>query len=549
MDKTDIEIANSIEKIRIEKIAKKLGIAQGELIKYGEYKAKVITKPGALRGKLVLVTAINPTSAGIGKTTVSIGLADALNRMKHKTVLALREPSLGPVFGIKGGATGGGYAQIVPMEDINLHFNGDFHAFTCANNLLCSLIDNHIFQGNQLNIDPNKILFHRCLDLNDRALRRIICSNGDENARPDSFSITAASEIMAIMCLSENLTELKERLSSIIVALTRDGKPVFARDLNSENAMAILLKDAIYPNLVQTLEGTPALVHCGPFANIAHGCNSITATKLGLSLGDFVITEAGFGADLGAEKFFDLKCRVGKLRPDAVVLVCTVRALKLHGGVVESELTKENVRAVKLGLSNLTAHIKTIKEVFKLPLVVTINKYETDTNSEVNTIKRAVTKLGVPCAVNDVFKLGGRGGKLLAKEVLSLCEKGGSFEFAYDLNQTIEQKIESIAQKVYGAKGVIFEQKAKEAVKTINKLGFDKLPVIIAKTQYSLSDNPKLLGAPKNFEITIRDIEIRAGAGFLVAIAGSIMLMPGLSKTPAAINMTIDENANIKGLF
>lgn len=549
---TDIEIAKSFELERIENIAKKLNLTDDDILCYGKYKAKITKKPTNKAGKLILVTAINPTSAGIGKTTVSIGLADGMALMGKNVCLALREPSLGPVFGVKGGATGGGYSQVVPMEDINLHFNGDFHAITSANNLLCSMVDNHIFQGNELNIDPEKVMFHRCLDLNDRALREITCGQGKKNGTPrqDSFTITAACEIMAILSLAADMDDLKLRLGNIMVALNKDGKPVYAKDLKAADAMAILLKDAIYPNLVQTLAKTPAIVHCGPFANIAHGCNSIIATKLSMSLSDYTVTEAGFGADLGAQKFFDLKCRLADLKPNAVVLVATIRALKLHGGVKPEDLSSENIDAIKKGLPNLLKHIDTIKNVYKLPMVVTLNSYITDTPSEIETVKQSLKKQNIDLVINEVWAKGGEGALDLAKAVVDLCDENNKdFSFSYDLNDTIERKIEDISTKVYGAKSVKFLAKARESIETINRLGLDKLPIIIAKTQYSLSDNKNLLAAPTDFEITIRDIEIRTGAGFLVALAGNMMLMPGLSKAPAAVGMTIDNDGNIDGLF
>ncbi len=549
---TDIEIAKQFKLEKIENIAKKLNLTEDDIDCFGKYKAKITKKPGNPNSKLILVTAINPTSAGIGKTTVSIGLADAMALLDKKVCLALREPSLGPVFGIKGGATGGGYSQVVPMEDINLHFNGDFHAITSANNLLCSMVDNHIFQGNELNINPDKVMFHRCLDLNDRALREITCAQGKKNGveRKDSFTITAASEIMAILSLAKDMDDLKIRLGNILVALDKDNKPVYAKDLKAADAMAILLKDAIYPNLVQTLAKTPAIVHCGPFANIAHGCYSIIATKLSMSLADYTVTEAGFGADLGAQKFFDLKCRVAGLKPNAVVLVATIRALKLHGGVKPEDLDQENVAAIKGGLPNLLKHIETIKNVYKLPLVVTLNQYITDTDSEVAEIKKILDEYGVELVINQVWAKGGQGAIDLANAVIKLCdEDNSSFEFSYNLEDSIENKIKDIATKVYGAKNVKFLAKAKESIETIITLGLDKLPIIIAKTQYSLSDNKNLLAWPEDFEITIRDIEIRTGAGFLVALAGNMMLMPGLSKVPAAVGMTIDSNGEIDGLF
>ena len=549
---TDIEIAKSVELDRIENIAKKLGVKDEDLLCYGKYKAKITTRPKQNNNKLVLVTAINPTSAGIGKTTVSIGLADGMVELGKKVCLALREPSLGPVFGIKGGATGGGYSQIVPMEDINLHFNGDFHAITYANNLLCSMIDNHIFQGNSLNINPEKILFHRCLDLNDRALREITCGQGKKNGVPrkDSLTITAACEVMAILSLAKDMQDLKDRLGNIMVALDMDGNPIYARDLNANEAMAVLLKDAIYPNLVQTLAKTPAIVHCGPFANIAHGCNSIIATKLSMSLSDYTITEAGFGADLGAQKFFDLKCRVAGLKPNAVVLVATIKALKLHGGVKQEALDIENIEAIDRGLPNLLKHIDTIKNVYKLPMVVTLNSYITDTLREIEHIRDILKAQNIDLIVNEVWAKGGKGSLDLAQKVVELCEEDNSnFSFSYNLNDSVEQKITDIATKVYGAKSVKLLSKARESLETINKLGLNNLPIIIAKTQYSLSDDKNLLARPVDFEITIRDIEIRSGAGFLVALAGNMMLMPGLPKVPAAEGMTIDNDGNIDGIF
>ncbi len=549
---TDIEIAKSIPLEKIENIAKKLNLTEDELLCFGKYKAKITKTPENANGKLILVTAINPTSAGIGKTTVSIGLADGMALMGKNVCLALREPSLGPVFGIKGGATGGGYSQVVPMEDINLHFNGDFHAITTANNLLCSMVDNHIFQGNELCIDPDKVLFHRCLDLNDRALREITCGQGAKNGIPrkDNFTITAASEIMAILSLASDRDNLKERLGNILVALNKEGNPVYAKDLKAHEAMTILLKDAIYPNLVQTLAKTPAIVHCGPFANIAHGCNSIIATKLSMTLADYTVTEAGFGADLGAQKFFDLKCRLAQLKPNAVVLVATIRALKLHGGVKMEDLAVENIDAIKEGLPNLIKHIETIKDVYKLPLVVTLNSYITDTKAEIAEVKDSLNALGIDLVVNEVWAKGGEGALDLAKAVVDLCEKdNSSFSFSYNLNDSVEKKIEDIVTKVYGGKSVKFLSKAKESIETINRLGLNNLPIIIAKTQYSLSDNKNLLSRPQDFEVTIRDVEIRTGAGFLVALAGNMMLMPGLSKVPAAAGMTIDNDGNIDGLF
>lgn len=548
---TDIEIAESIKPKKIKDIAKELGIKSSELINYGQYKAKVDKKIKPREdSKLVLVTAINPTSAGIGKTTVSIGIADAMHSMGDSVCLALREPSLGPVFGMKGGATGGGRSQVIPMADINLHFNGDFHAITSANNLLCSMIDNHIFQGNALNIDENKIFFHRCLDLNDRALRSVeVGRTKIESPREDSFSITSASEMMAIMCLSSDLKDLKRRLGNILVALNKKDKPIYAKDLHIADAMAILLKDALLPNLVQTLEGTPALIHLGPFANIAHGCNSIIATRTSMSLAKYTITEAGFGTDLGGEKFLDVKCRVAGLKPNAVVLVATIQALKLHGGA-EEDLKTENLDAVKKGIENLKRHISIIRNVYKLPLVVTLNKYTSDTSNEISYVTDVLDKMNVEYAINDAWTLGSSGAIELANKIKKLCEEDNSqFEFAYKLEDSIEKKINDIATKVYGAKGVVLTDLAQEKIKEIQKLHLESLPIVIAKTQYSLSDDKKLIGAPTDFDITIRDIEIRAGAEFLVAIAGDIMLMPGLGKNPAGTNMKITNSGKISGLF
>ena len=548
---TDIEIAHSFKLKKISKIAKKLKY-KGDIILYGDYKAKLPIKYGKNDGKVILVTAINPTKLGIGKTTVSIGLADALKKMGKKVCLALREPSLGPVFGIKGGATGGGYSQIAPMEDINLHFNGDFHAVTSANNLLCSLIDNHIYQGNELEIDPNKVLFHRCLDLNDRALRNVTIGKMVMNGtvRDEEFTITAASEIMAIMCLAKDFDDLKNRLGNIIVAINKNNKPVYARQLKAQESMAILLKDALLPNLVQTLEHTPALVHMGPFANIAHGCNSIIATKMAKSYADYVVTEAGFGADLGAEKFFDVKCRVGGIKASAVVVVVTVGALKLHAGVPFEKLKEPNSDAVKIGLGNLYAHINTIFNEFKLPLVVAINRYQTDTFDEIQTIVSELDKSDVDCVVCDVYGKDKIGTYDLAKNVLDLCNKyNNNFDFLYNTNETIKSKIKKIATRVYGAKGVKYTEKANEQIEYLTRHHLDRLPIVIAKTQYSLSDNAKLLNRPKDFYITISEVQIKSGAGFIVAIAGNMLLMPGLGKIPNAVNMHIDSNYNIEGLF
>lgn len=547
---TDIEIANSINPKPIIEIAKKLGVKEEDLELYGKYKAKVSNININPKGKLILVTAINPTSAGEGKTTVSIGLADGLNLIGKNVCLALREPSLGPVFGVKGGAAGGGYSQVVPMEDINLHFTGDFHAITSANNLLCSYIDNHIFQGNELNIDPSRVVFNRCLDLNDRALRQVEVALSDKNGvkRQDRFNITAASEIMAILCLARDMEDLKLRLGNILVAYTFEGRPVFAKDLKVVGAMAILLKDAIKPNLVQSLGGTPAFVHGGPFANIAHGCNTVIATKLAMTYADYTVTEAGFGADLGAQKFLDTKCRVANLKPNAVCVVATIRALKLHGGAEKTSLNAENIDALKRGLPNLVKHVNNIKNVYRLPVVVAINKFTTDTEEEISIIEKSMQDLGVKAILSNVWGQGGNGAVELAKEVVSLCNEDNSkFSFSYDIKDDIKTKIKDIATKVYGAKDVVFSEKALKDVLDIEAYNKD-LPVIIAKTQYSLSDNAKLLGAPTGFDITINEVQFRGGAGFAVALAGSMLLMPGLSKTPAGEKMDINNDV-ITGLF
>ena len=545
--KTDIQIARATKMKNIEEIAKKLKINAKNLIFYGKYKAKIDLQPKNKFGKLILVTAINPTKSGIGKTTVSIGLADAFALKNKKVCLALREPSLGPVFGVKGGATGGGYSQIQPMEDINLHFNGDFHAITSANNLLCAMIDNHIIQGNLLNIDENQIMFNRCMDMNDRALRDLTI-NG-KNSHGEKFNITAASEIMAIMCVAKNLHDLKERLGNIMVALDKNSKPVYARDLKAHEAMAILLKDALKPNLVQTLAGTPAIVHCGPFANIAHGCNSIVATKLSMSLADYTITEAGFGSDLGAEKFLDFKCRIADLKPNCVVVVATIRALKLHGGASEKELASEDLIALEKGVPNLIKHLQNMTDVYHLPTVVTLNKFATDTSKEIELVKKLVNPYA-KIVINDVWGKGGKGALELADEVLKKCdESNDNFTFAYDVNDTVKNKVKSIVQKIYGGKSVEYSEKAENKLKIIKKLKLENYPVIIAKTQFSLSDNKNLLGAPKDFEVFVDDIEIKTGAGFLVVICGSMLLMPGLPKTPAACNMTVDDAGNTEGIY
>lgn len=551
--KTDIQIARETELYKITDIAKKLNIDEDNLEPYGKYKAKIDLKKLNPKGKLVLVTAINPTPAGEGKTTVSIGLADAINSIGKNVCLTLREPSLGPVFGIKGGAAGGGYSQVVPMEDINLHFNGDMHAITSANNLLSAIIDNHIHQGNELNINPKKIVWRRCVDLNDRALRGIIVGLGkptDGVPRQDGFDITAASEIMAILCLSKDLKDLKRRLSNILVAYNYENKPVFAKDLHAEDAMTILLKEAIKPNLVQTLEHTPAIVHGGPFANIAHGCNSVIATKTALSLADYVITEAGFGADLGAEKFLDVKCRVSGLQPDVVVLVATIRALKYNGGVNKEDLSKEDLTALKTGMQNLVKHIENIKDVFGLNVVVALNRFSCDTEKEIELVTNECKKLDVTVELSEAFLKGSAGAVDLAKTVISLADTNKKkLQFTYDVKETIEEKINKVVKKIYGAKGIIISDAAKKQIAEITKNGFANLPIIIAKTQYSLSDNPALRNRPQDFEITIREVYLRSGSEFIVAVAGDIMLMPGLPKKPAAMNMVIDEKGNIDGLF
>ena len=557
--KTDIEIAQATELSHIREIAKTAGIDEKYLEQYGNYKAKVDLnifnelkdKPN---GKLVLVTAITPTSAGEGKTTTTVGLGDGLRKIGKKSMIALREPSLGPVFGVKGGAAGGGYAQVVPMEDINLHFTGDMHAIGAANNLLAAMLDNHIFQGNALGIDTRRITWRRCVDMNDRQLRNIVNGLGgrtDGVPREDGYDITVASEIMAILCLAADIIDLKERLGRIIVGYTRDEKPITAADLKAQGAMAALLKDAIKPNLVQTLEHTPAFVHGGPFANIAHGCNSVIATKLALKLADYVVTEAGFGADLGAEKFLDIKCRMAGLKPDAVVIVATVRALKMHGGVPKTELGKENLEALEKGLPNLLRHVENITKVFKLPAVVAINAFPQDTKAELELVEKRCNELGVNVALSEVWAKGGEGGKALAQEVVRLCEQGSNkdFTYAYDLDMSIEEKIEAIAKKIYRASAVEFVGNAPKQLKTLTDLGFDKVPICMAKTQYSFSDDPTKLGAPENFKVTIRNLKISAGAGFIVALTGEIMTMPGLPKVPAAEKIDVDASGRISGLF
>ena len=550
---TDIEIARKCKLKKITEVAAKIGIDESRLELYGNYKAKVTAKPSPKsNAKLVLVTAINPTSAGEGKTTVSIGLADGMNLVGAKTCLALREPSLGPVFGIKGGATGGGYSQILPMEDINLHFTGDFHAITAANNLLCAMLDNSVFQGNKLNINPDNIRFNRTLDVNDRALRGVEVNIGVKDAisHHEKFNITAACEVMAVLTLAEDLDDLKRRLGNILVAYDYDGNPVFARDLRAENAMTILLKDALKPNLVQTIGGTPAFVHCGPFANIAHGCNSVQATKLAMTYADYTVTEAGFGADLGAEKFLDVKCRLSGLKPNAVVVVATVRALKLHGGS-QNDLTQEDLPALKKGMCNLVRHVKNIRDVYRLPVVVAVNRFTSDTEKEIAEITDAMQEIGVHAVTCDVWGKGGEGATELAKAVRRLCDDGDNsqFTFCYNDSDGVEEKIRKVAQKIYGAKDVELLPKAQESLRLLEPLGIGNMPVVIAKTQYSFSDDASLLGAPEGFTVKIRDIEYRGGAGFLVALAGNMLLMPGLSKTPNAVNMTIDSNGKIDGLY
>ena len=553
---TDIEIAQSCKMQPITEIAKTAGIDDKYLEQYGKYKAKIdlsIMKEDKKDGKLVLVTAITPTPAGEGKTTTTIGLADGLKKIGKNVMVALREPSLGPVFGVKGGAAGGGYAQVVPMEDINLHFTGDFHAIGAANNLLAAMLDNHIQQGNSLGIDVKKITWKRCVDMNDRQLRNVINGLGGRMngvPREDGFDITVASEIMAVLCLSGSITELKERLSNIIVSYTYDDKPVTCGQLKAAGAMTALLKDALKPNLVQTLEGTPALVHGGPFANIAHGCNSVTATKLALRLGDYAITEAGFGADLGAEKFLDIKCRMAGLTPSAVVVVATVRALKMHGGLAKTELGNENLEALEKGIPNLLRHVSNITNVYKLPCVVAVNRFPTDTDKEIDFIIAKCKELGVNTVLSTVWAEGGDGGVELAREVVRLCEEEkGDFTFSYELDTTIEQKIEAVVKKVYGGDGVIITPAAKKQIDTLTALGFDKLPICVAKTQYSFSDDPTKLGAPTGFDVTIKNVKVSAGAGFIVVLTGDIMTMPGLPKVPAAERIDVDEDGKITGLF
>ncbi len=546
---SDIEIAKRCKMRDIGEIAAKLGVDDDRMERYGKYKAKLSVDFSKRKGKLILVTAINPTASGEGKTTVSIGLADGMARLGKKVCLALREPSLGPVFGIKGGAAGGGYAQVVPMEEINLHFTGDLHAITAANNLLCAILDNHIFRGNELDIDPEKIYFRRCLDMNDRALRNItVGQKGEGVEREEHFEITAASEIMAILCLATSLKDLKRRIGNIIVGENRKGEYVYARDLKAEGAMTVLLKDAIKPNLVQTLEGTPAIVHGGPFANIAHGCNSILATYTALSLADWVVTEAGFGADLGAEKFLDTKCRVAGIQPDCVVIVATVKALKLHGGADKADLSKEDLAALEKGMPNLFKHIENMRTVYKKPVVVAMNRFATDTPAEIEAVMRGVEKAGAKAVFTDVFLKGGEGGEELAEAVCAAAEQKSELHYSYDLNDPIRKKIEDIVKNVYGGDGVTFSEIAEEKIADAEKRGYGKMPVIIAKTQYSLSDDAKLLARPTGFKVHVRDIIVKGGAEFVVAVAGNIMLMPGLGKHPAAEHIDIDENGETVGL-
>lgn len=555
--KSDIEIAQECKMLPIKEVAKNAGFCEDDIELYGKYKAKI--NPNLYKnaerknGKLVLVTAITPTPAGEGKTTTTVGLADGLKKIGKSVIAALREPSLGPVFGIKGGAAGGGYAQVVPMEDINLHFTGDFHAIGAANNLLAAMLDNHIKQGNELNIDVRQITWKRCVDMNDRQLRFIVDGLGGTNngtPREDGFDITVASEIMAVLCLCEDISDLKKRLSEIIVAYDFDGKPVTCGDLKAQGAMAALLKDAIKPNLVQTLYGTPAIVHGGPFANIAHGCNSVIATKTALKYADFAVTEAGFGADLGAEKFLDIKCRISGLKPDAVVVVATVRALKMHGGLKKDELAKQDLKALENGLPNLLRHVSNMKNVYRIPTVVAINRFPTDTEEEIEFITKKCRELGVNTVLSEVWEKGAEGGEELAKEVVRLCEEEKSdFSFCYEDNASITEKIESVVKKVYGGDGINIMPSAAKQIKKLEELGFSGLPVCIAKTQYSFSDDPKLLGAPRGFKVTVKNVKVSSGAGFIVVLTGDILTMPGLPKRPAAENIDVDENGRITGLF
>ncbi len=553
---SDIEIAQATPMKPITEIAARAAIDEKYVEQYGRYKAKVdyalLNESDRKNGKLILVTAITPTPAGEGKTTTTIGLADGLSRIGKRTMVALREPSLGPVFGVKGGAAGGGYAQVVPMEDINLHFTGDFHAIGAANNLLAAMLDNHIYQGNALGIDPRRITWRRCVDMNDRQLRFVTDGLGGRVngvPREDGFDITVASEIMAVFCLASDIDDLKARLSRIVVAYTYDERPVTAGELGAVGAMAALLKDALKPNLVQTLEGTPAFVHGGPFANIAHGCNSVIATRMAMKLGDYTVTEAGFGADLGAEKFLDIKCRAAGLNPDAVVMVATVRALKMHGGLPKTELGTENLVALEAGIPNLLRHVSNITTVYKLPCVVAVNRFPPDTDAEIALVIEKCRALGVNVVLSTVWADGGRGGEALAREVVALCEEKNSFSFSYPLDTTIEEKIEAVAKRVYRADGVTFTPAAKKQIATLTALGYDKIPVCMAKTQYSFSDDPAKLGAPEGFTVTVRSVKVSAGAGFIVVLTGDIMTMPGLPKVPAAEKIDVDSNGKITGLF
>ncbi|MBR6349841.1 MAG: formate--tetrahydrofolate ligase [Lachnospiraceae bacterium] len=556
--KTDIEIAQEAQPKHIREIAAKLGIAEDDLEYYGKYKAKIdynlLNQPrkSDKPAKLILCTAINPTPAGEGKTTTTVGVGDALSRLGKNCVIALREPSLGPVFGVKGGAAGGGYAQVVPMEDINLHFTGDFHAIGAANNLLAAMVDNHIYQGNALDIDPRRVVWRRCVDMNDRQLRNVVDGLGGKAngyTREDGFDITVASEIMAAFCLATGLDDLKARFSRIVVAYTRAGEPVTAGQINAQGAMTALLKDALKPNLVQTLEGTPAFIHGGPFANIAHGCNSVMATRMALHYGDYVVTEAGFGADLGAEKFLDIKCRLANLKPDAVIIVATIKALKYNGGVPKAEVGKENLEALEKGLPNLLKHVENITQVFGLPAVVALNRFVNDTDAEIELVTRKCAELGVNVKMSEVWAKGGEGGIELAEEVIRLCEQPNNFQFAYDTNLSIKEKIEAIATKVYGADGVDYQPKASKEIAELEKFGYGNLPICMAKTQYSLTDDQNVLGRPTGFRITIRQVTVSAGAGFIVALTGEIMKMPGLPKVPAAEKIDVDNTGKISGLF
>ena len=555
--KSDIEIAQETTPLKITEVAKNCGVDEKYIEQYGNYKAKIDYRmlkdlKDQPDGKLILVTAITPTPAGEGKTTTSVGLADGLRKIGKKAVVALREPSLGPVFGVKGGAAGGGYAQVVPMEDINLHFTGDFHAIGAANNLMAAMLDNHIQQGNALGIDVKQITWKRAVDMNDRQLRHIVDGLGGKAQgvpREDGFEITVASEIMAVLCLASDINDLKARLARMIVAYTYDGKPVTAHDLKAEGAMAALLKDALKPNLVQTLEHTPAFIHGGPFANIAHGCNSVTATRMALKMGDYAVTEAGFAADLGAEKFIDIKCRMAGLHPSAVVIVATVRALKYHGGVAKADLNNENLEALEKGLPNLLQHVDNVKNVYGLPCVVAINAFPTDTKAELDLVEKKCNELGVNVALSEVWAKGGEGGKALAEEVVRLCEQPNNFQFVYDADASIEQKLDTIVKKVYHGDGVVLTANAKKQAQQLTDLGFGNLPICMAKTQYSFSDDAALLGAPTGFTVTVRNLKVSAGAGFIVALTGDIMTMPGLPKVPSAEKIDVDENGKISGLF